>query len=129
MRPKHHTLSLVLTLLAALATSGAARAAGGEVDGQIQDAQGKPLPGVAVTLLAAGGKAAQNQTADAQGNFHFGGLASGVYIVTAALDGYAPVTCPGARILSGLTRRYAVKLAAAGGGAASTCAPAAEPGG
>jgi hypothetical protein len=129
MRPKHPTLSLVLTLLAALATTGTARAAGGEVGGQVQDAQGKPLPAVAVTLLAAGGKAAQNQTADAQGNFHFGGLGSGVYIVTAALDGYAPVTCPGARILSGLTRRFAIKLAAAGGGEGSSCAPAAEPGG
>jgi hypothetical protein len=120
-------LSPVLALLAVLATAGAAFAAGGSVEGQVQDTQGKPLPGAAITLLEAGAKATQNQTTDAQGNFHFGGLSSGVYILTVTLDGYAPVTCPGGRLLSGLTRRFEVKLAAAGG-AASSCAPAAQPG-
>jgi hypothetical protein len=119
------SLSLVLALLAA--TTGAAFAAGGAVEGKVQDAQGKPLPGAAITLLAAG-KAAQSQTTDAQGNFHFDGLTSGVYAVTAALDGYAPVACPGGRLLSGLTRRFELKLAAAGGGTVSSCVPATEPG-
>jgi hypothetical protein len=117
----------VLALLAVLATAGATHAAGGTVEGQVQDAQGKPLPGVAVALLGAGGKGNQNQTTDAQGNFHFEGLTSGVYTVTATLEGYAPVTCPGSRLLSGLTRRLEIKLAPTGG-AASSCAPAAEPG-
>lgn len=121
-------LSSLLALLIALATAGAALAAGGSVEGQVQDTQGKPLPGVAIVLLAAGGKAPHNQTTDAQGNFHFDALASGVYTVTVTLEGYAPVTCPGSRILTGLNRRFEIKLAPAGG-APSTCAPAAEPGG
>jgi hypothetical protein len=126
MSSRCRALSLFLALLAVLTTAGTAFAAGGVVDGQAQDAQGKPLPGVAITLLAAGAKATQKQTTDAQGNFHFDGLTSGVYALTAALDGYAPVACPGGRILSGLERRFAIKLAAAGG--ASSCAPAPEPG-
>src|SRR5438094_8818170 len=118
MSSRCRSFSLVLALLAA--TAGAAFAAGGAVEGQVQDAQGKPLPGAAITLLAAGGKATQSQTTDAQGNFHFDGLTSGVYALTAALNGYAPVACPGGRLLSGLTRRFEIKLAAAGGGAASS---------
>jgi len=116
---------LFLVLLALLA--GAAYAAGGTVKGQVQDTQGKPLPGAAIALLATGGKANQNQTTDTQGSFHFDGLTSGVYTVTVTLDGYAPVTCPGGRILTGLTRRLEVKLTPTGG-AASTCAPATESG-
>jgi hypothetical protein len=120
-------LTLAVSLLALLATAGSAFAAGGAVGGQVQDAQGKSLPGAAILLLAAGGKATQNKITDEQGKFQFDGLASGVYIVTVTLDGYAPVTCRGARILSGLTRGFAIKLAATAGGAASSCA-AAEPG-
>ena len=115
-------LSPVLALLIALATAGAAYAAGGTVEGQVQDSQGKPLPGAAIALLATGGKGNQSQATDAQGNFHFDGLTSGVYTVTVTLEGYAPVTCPGGRILSGLTRRLEVKLAPTGGAAPSSCA-------
>lgn len=125
MSPRCRALSLAL--LIALAAAGAAHAAGAVVEGQVQDTQGKPLPGVAIALLAAGGKPAQNQTTDAQGNFHFDGLTSGVYTVSATLEGYAPVTCPGSRLFTGLTRRFQLKLAPTGG-APSTCAPAAEPG-
>jgi Carboxypeptidase regulatory-like domain len=119
---------LFLVLLAVLATAGATYAAGATVEGQVQDTQGKPLPGAAIALLGTGGKANQNQATDAQGNFHFAGLASGVYTVTVTLDGYAPVTCPGSRLFTGLSRRFQIKLAPASGGAASTCVPAAEPG-
>ncbi|HEY3570955.1 MAG TPA: carboxypeptidase-like regulatory domain-containing protein [Thermoanaerobaculia bacterium] len=121
---RRHVLFLVL--LAVLAD--AAYAAGGGVEGQVQDTQGKPLPGATIALLAAGGKGNQNQTTDAQGNFHFDGLTSGVYTVTVTLEGYAPVTCPGSRLFAGLTRRLEIKLAPTGGTAASSCVPAAEPG-
>lgn len=121
-RRRAFALALVLALLIALATAGAAHAAGGTVEGQVQDSQGKPLPGAAIALLAAGGKGNQSQATDAQGNFHFDGLTSGVYTVTVTLDGYAPVTCPGGRIFSGLTRRFEIKLVPTGGTAASACA-------
>ncbi|MFL6236258.1 MAG: carboxypeptidase-like regulatory domain-containing protein [Thermoanaerobaculia bacterium] len=128
MSSRCRAVLLVLALSAFFATAGAALAAGGTVEGQVQDAQGKPMPGATITLLAAGGKGNHSQATDAQGSFHFEDLTSGVYTVTATLQGYAPVTCPGSRLLSGLTRRLEIKLAATGGGAASSCAPAAEPG-
>jgi hypothetical protein len=114
--------AVLLTLLGA---AGFAAAAGsGGVDGQVLDAQGKSLQGTSVTLLEASSKATQSQTSDAEGKFHFDGLSSGVYIVTAAMDGYAPVNCPGVRILSGLTRHLDLKLAAASAGQPSSCAVA-----
>jgi len=122
---RSRALFLALSLLAFPASTALA-VGGAVVEGQVQDPQGKPVAGAAVTLLAGGGKASKNQTTDAQGSFHFEDLTSGVYTVTAALDGYAPVTCPGSRLLSGLTRRLEIKLAVTGG--TSTCAPAAEPG-
>jgi len=122
MMSRRRPLSPVLALWIALATAGAAHAAGGTVEGQVQNSQGKPLPGAAIALLATGGKGNQTQATDAQGNFHFDGLTSGVYTVTVTLESYAQVTCPGGRILSGLTRRLEVKLAPTGGTAPSSCA-------
>lgn len=115
---------LTVAFLAALAAAAGAAAfaqGAGEVEGQVRDAQGQPLQGVGVKLLKAGKEANQQQASDAQGNFRFNGLASGVYIVAASHDGYAEVTCPGVRVMSGLTRRLAIKLMPAGGEQPSSC--------
>jgi len=99
-----------------------AAAQSGVVTGHVQDAQGQPLQGVAVTLLKAG-KKIPPQTSAADGNFSFADLASGVYSASATLDGYAPVNCPGVRIVAGLSRHFEIKLMpAAEGGPPSTCA-------
>ncbi|HEV8578421.1 MAG TPA: carboxypeptidase-like regulatory domain-containing protein [Thermoanaerobaculia bacterium] len=112
--------AVLLAILAAFGGQLLAQGAG-EVDGHIQDAQGQPLQGVSVKLLKAGKEANQQQTSDAQGNFRFNGLATGVYIAAASRDGYAEVTCPGVRVMSGLTRRLAIKLMPAEGEQPSTC--------
>lgn len=115
---------LAVALLVALppAAGGPVLAQGaGEVDGHVQDAQGQPLQGVSVKLVKAGKAANQQQTSDAQGNFRFDGLASGVYIAEASHDGYAEVTCPGVRVMSGLSRRLAIKLMPAAGEQPSSC--------
>jgi carboxypeptidase family protein len=115
---------LAVTVLAAWlpALGGPALAQGsGEVDGHVQDEEGQSLAGVSVKLLKAGKGASQQQTSDAQGDFHFTGLASGVYIAAASREGYAEVTCPGVRVMSGLTRRLAIKLMPAEGEQPSSC--------
>jgi hypothetical protein len=107
-------------------TAPAVAQSSGVVTGHVQDAQGQPLQGVAVTLLKAG-KQIPPQTSGADGNVSFADLASGVYSASAALDGYAPVNCPGVRIVAGLARHFEIKLMpAAEGGPPSTCA-AVEP--
>jgi hypothetical protein len=102
---------------------------GGEIEGHVQDAQGQPLQGVGISLLKAGNEASRQQTSDAQGNFRFAGLESGVYIAAASLEGYGSVTCPGVRIIASLSRRLELKmLPAEGEESASSCHVAAEPG-
>ena len=102
-------------------TAPAVAQSAGVVTGHVQDAQGQPLQGVAVTLLKAG-KQIPPQTSGADGNVSFADLASGVYSASAALDGYAPVNCPGVRIVAGLARHFEIKLMpAAEGGPPSTC--------
>lgn len=93
----------------------------GVVTGHIQDAQGQPLQGVAVTLLKAG-KEIPSQTSGADGNFRFGDLGSGVYSASASMEGFAPVNCPGVRIVASFERHFTIKLMPASeGGPPSTC--------
>lgn len=115
-------LHLVLAAgVALLWASGPALAQKGEITGRVLDAQGQPLKGVEVTLLHGGDKSPRKQTSDDQGHFRFDGLASGVYSVTAALDGYSEVTCPGCRLLGGLSRGFEIQMRPAAGGQSSTC--------
>jgi hypothetical protein len=92
-----------------------------EVDGLVQDAQGKPLPGVEIAVLKAGDQNGKKQVAGADGSFKFDALASGVYIASASLEGYEPVTCRGIRLVAGQTRRLEIKLGPAGGEQPSSC--------
>lgn len=121
---RRSSLSLSFVLILALTVPAAAQT--GDIKGQVQDAQGQPLAGIAVTLLHAGGKDTQEKTSDAQGNFHFGNLNRGVYVVSVSSEAYAPVTCPGARIIGSLTRNFVLKLIPAEGEQASSCTAAAE---
>src|SRR5688572_29001257 len=107
------SLVVVAALLPAwLAIPGgpAAAQSTGDVKGSVQNGEGKALPGVAVKLLRAGSQDTFAETSDAQGNFHFDDLKDGVYVVTVAPPGFAPVTCPGGRVVRGMTKRYEVKL-------------------
>jgi hypothetical protein len=119
--------AILVALLSAIGGPALAQGAG-EVDGHIQDAQGKALPGVTIKLLKAGQETNQQQTSDAQGNFRFERLASGVYIATAAMDGYGSVTCPGVRIVASLSRRLEIKMMPAEGEQSSSSCQIAEAG-
>jgi Carboxypeptidase regulatory-like domain len=113
-------LPLALAALAVLcgALSGAAQA-DGDVRAQVQDGQGSPVAGIQITLMKAGGQS-QQKAADAEGKVHFNGLAGGVYIVTAAPDGYAEVTCPGVRVV-GQSRQLEIRLMPKDGPEPSSC--------
>lgn len=112
-----------LAALAAPAWSSSAAALSGDLRGKIVDAEQKAVPGATVTLLQAGKPDSREQASDAGGGFAFKDLTSGVYIATIALEGYAPVTCPGVRVVSG-ARQLQVTLVPAGGEAVSSCQPA-----
>ncbi|MEA2604659.1 MAG: Carboxypeptidase regulatory-like domain [Acidobacteriota bacterium] len=126
VRSRCLSILLIAVILAAIAGSALA-AADGEVDGLVQDAQGKPLPGVEVALLKAGEASGHKKVSSADGGFKFDALVSGVYIASATLEGYAPITCRGIRLVAGQARRLEIKLLPAGGEQPSSCA-AVEPG-
>ena len=113
-------LPLALAALAVLcgALPGAAQAEG-DVLAQALNGQGSPVAGIQITLMKAGGKS-QQKAADAEGKVHFNGLAGGVYIVTAAPDGYAEVTCPGVRVV-GQSRQLEIRLMPKDGPEPSSC--------
>jgi len=100
-----------------------------ELGGQVTDAQGKPLAGVAVTMLKAGEEKPKSTVSSADGTFKFDSLHSGVYIAAAAMEGFASVTCRGIRLVAGESRHLEIKLMPTGG-EPSTCTPAehVEPG-
>ncbi len=111
---------LAASIAASLALAGPAAAQVGDVKGHVQDGQGQAVPGVKVKLLQAGKGESKEQVSDAEGNVHFDGLASGVYIATIAHEGYSPVTCPGLRIV-GVSRQLKITLMPTGGEQASSC--------
>jgi len=111
---------LALTTLALLAGAGSGAAQNnGNVRAQALDGQGSPLAGVQITLMKAGGQS-QQKAADAEGKVQFDGLAGGVYIVTAAPEGYASVTCPGVRVV-GQERQLEIRLMPVDGPEPSSC--------
>jgi hypothetical protein len=110
--------AVVALALLAGAAPGAAQS-NGDVLAQILDGQGSPLAGIQITLIKAGGQN-QQKAADAEGKVHFEGLAGGVYIVTAAPDGYAEVTCPGVRVV-GQSRQVEIHLLPKDGAEPSSC--------
>ncbi|HEX9941330.1 MAG TPA: carboxypeptidase-like regulatory domain-containing protein [Thermoanaerobaculia bacterium] len=117
---KGRLLPLSIVAFAALLWPGSpALAQGGEITGHVVDGQGQSMKGVELTLLHAGDKSPRKQTSDTDGNFRFDRLASGVYSVSAALEGYSPVTCPGFRLITGLSRGFAIQMMPEGG--QSTC--------
>ena len=90
--PRVALSGLLLTItIAVIALAGpriaTAQSVSGNVYGIVVDEQGKPLPGVAVTLTGVGAPLAATTTAG--GEFRFLNLSLGEYKVTAVLTGYS----------------------------------------
>jgi hypothetical protein len=81
-------LSAIALLLVVTATGASAQTLTGQISGRVTDAQGGALPGVVVTLVSRRGES--TQTTDAQGDFRFLGLESGIYEVRTMLNGFKP---------------------------------------
>ena len=81
---------LVLAFLGCvIAGAAAAQDTGGTLAGRTVDAQGLPLPGVAVT--ATGAQGAKTAVSDADGRFTVPFLTPGSYAVHVELQGFAPI--------------------------------------
>lgn len=111
--------SLLLALAVLCGPGSVFGQSNGDVNAKILDGQGSPLAGVQITLLKAGGQS-QQKASDAEGKVGFGGLAGGVYIVTATPEGYAEVTCPGVRVV-GQSRQLEIRLMPKDGPEPSSC--------
>lgn len=85
---KRGLLALAAGVLLAFAGTALAQAAGGTLTGTVKDAQGAPVPGVAVTATEAGTNVAQTTTTTPSGQYTFSGLKEGRYRVEAALAGF-----------------------------------------
>jgi hypothetical protein len=83
-------LSALALLLVVTAAGASAQTLTGQISGRVTDAQGGALPGVLVTLVSSRGE--QTQTTNAQGDFRFLGLESGIYEVRTSIQGFKPRT-------------------------------------
>jgi len=111
---------VILTLLLAFGAAPAV-AQTGKVQGNVKSADGQPLAGITVTLLHAGKTDIRKMETDEKGSFVFDDLKRGVYIATVAAEGTKRVTCPGVRIVRGLTRELHLTLMPADAVEPSTC--------
>ena len=95
MPSRHHLASLQLLIVPLLALSLAVPAAGqtvGQIQGTIADEQGAVLPGVTLTLRNADSGVTRTTTSEGNGEYRFTGLPSGVYNLTAELQGFAALS-------------------------------------
>ena len=111
--------SLLLALAVLCGALPGVSQSNGDVRAQVLDGQGSPLAGIQVTLMKAGGQS-QQKASNAEGRVDFDGLAGGVYILTAAPEGYAEVTCPGVRVV-GQSRQLEIRLMPKDGTEPSSC--------
>jgi tetratricopeptide (TPR) repeat protein len=112
MNVSKKTISLVLICSALRAVSALpARAqtsetrSSSELQGQVRDAQGHPLAGVAISLESADPARTVSTTSDAQGKFHFSRVPAGTYTLHATLQGYedckqGPLKLPNAEAIA-----------------------------
>jgi outer membrane receptor protein involved in Fe transport len=80
----------------------------GTIEGLTKDAQGRPLPGVRLTLRTAAGRIAGRATSRADGGYRFAGVAAGDYTISGSKSGFAAATAAvpvrtGERVTADLT--------------------------
>jgi hypothetical protein len=80
---------LALALLATLGVANAQETTSGSLTGEVNDAQGAPVPGATVTVTSNQGT--KTFTTDANGRFFAPFLTPGVYAVKVDLTGFSPV--------------------------------------
>ncbi len=101
-------------LLLALLWTGALLAQSSSTTGTIQcsvaDASGAAMPGVRVTAVEAGSRAAREVTTDETGRFRLAGLPIGEYNLRFDRDGFAPVLVPHVQVSVGQTVAQRIEM-------------------
>ncbi len=107
----HKTIPL---LFAAALFSGAIIDAqsGTSLGGSVQDPQGRPIAGAALTLVSQTGAVSNATTADTSGHYRFEGLPLGDYLLRASAPGFAPLLADDIHLTgSPQTRDIALRIA------------------
>ncbi|HVR71122.1 MAG TPA: carboxypeptidase-like regulatory domain-containing protein, partial [Vicinamibacteria bacterium] len=95
---------------AALAGTAAAQAVRGTLLGTVQDSQGAPVPGVAVTATETRTNAARSVVTNQSGNYVFANLQDGLYRVETTLSGFKKFSRDGVDVKVNSTVRVDVAL-------------------
>ena len=85
---RHLYFGLLCLMACAMGGKTAVAQGPATIQGSVHDAIGHPLAGATVRLKDGAGKVVASARSDAQGQFTFSGLASGVYVVEADRKGY-----------------------------------------
>lgn len=99
-----------LILLAGLAAMLYSQAAVGKIFGKVKNADGKYLPGVAVTAINMATNAVSTTVTEKNGTFRFLALDPGPYQVSFDLEGYQSLVQAGLHIYTDQTARLRIKL-------------------
>src|SRR5688500_16270558 len=85
--------ALVAALAVALLAPSAAwgQASSGNLEGQVLDADGSPLPGATVTATNRATGVSRVETSDANGSYRFASLPAGAYDIQVELSGFGTI--------------------------------------
>jgi len=97
-------------LVLALATGAFAQSASGILQGRVTDEAGAPAAGAVVTATQPDTGVSRAVASDQDGNYRFGSLPAGSYVLKVELGGFSTVTVQGVAVNVASTRTYDVVL-------------------
>jgi len=100
----------VCSLLIAWSSPAIAQEQGGSIQGIVKDASGAVLPGVTVEARSPSVVGVSTTTTDSRGEYRFPALPSGVYEITAALQGFTTKKIPDVQLQLGQILKLDVPL-------------------
>ena len=101
-----------IALVLSLGATSTAQAATGNIRVAIAKEDGRPLPGVAITVESRDGDL-RRATTDSAGEALIAGLETGLYRITASLEGFVDVVEPSLRVVRDKTILFRLRMRAA----------------
>jgi hypothetical protein len=101
---------VVCSLLAAWTMPAIAQEQGGSIQGSVRDASGAVLPGVTIEARSRSVVGVSTTTTDSRGEYRFPALPSGLYEITASLQGFTTKKIPDAQLQLGQLLKMDVVL-------------------
>jgi hypothetical protein len=108
--PQCRWVALVCSLLIAWSSPAIAQEQGGSIQGIVKDASGAVLPGVTVEARSPSVVGVSTTATDSRGEYRFPALPSGVYEITAALQGFTTKKIPDVQLQLGQILKLDVPL-------------------